>query len=287
MLTEQALQRWSGRWLVSGALATALSCSGAAFTAGGESCEDACEGGAAGDAASGGEAGGGSGEAPREPGEGGESGAAQAGGGGASQAGSGGMVGVGGGGMIGIAGVLNRPFPATDVLDDFNRAGSTLGDGWIGAADEYVLKDQQLWCGLCTASALWSGPFAAEQEVFATYAGFDPDAREMNLVLRAQGSTTCEQIEVSYSPESLDVRVAYCLDDTWTDLDSFELLLQAGQQLGGRIHADGTLQLFVDGELLGSLDVSAYPHQLGRIGVSGVAGDAGLFWDDFGGGKWK
>jgi hypothetical protein len=289
-VTERALWCWSGRVLTSAALATALSCSGAAFTSDSASCDEDCGGadGSSSGAAGSDDAGGGGqvsvGASAGVPSDAGETGAPPGGGGG------GGVLNLGGGGLVavgGIGGGLSRPFPVTHVLDDFNRADAALGEGWIGAADDYALKGEQLWCELCAASALWSGPFASEQEVFATYAGFDPDAKEMNLVLRAQGSTTCEQIELLYSPASLDVRVAYCVDGTWTDLESFELLLEAGQQLGGRIHADGTLQVFVDGALLGTVDASGYPHQVGRIGVSGVAGDTGLFWDDFGGGKWK
>jgi hypothetical protein len=272
----------------------ALSCSGAAFTSDGGACTEDCGGasgmpsGSAGDG-EGGEPGGGSGNGGSSAGA-----AADAGGAGAPQAGTGagGVLGVGGGGVVGggqsgIGGTPSRPFPASQVLDDFDRADAVLGDGWIGAADAYAIKGEQLWCEICNQSALWSGPFPADQEVFATFARFDPDATEMNLVLRAQDSSTCEQIEVLYSPAALDVRIAYCADGAWTDLESFELLLEPGQQLGGRIHADGTLQLFADGDLLGTVDVSAYPHQVGRIGVSGIAGDLGLSWDDFGGGKWR
>jgi hypothetical protein len=188
--------------------------------------------------------------------------------------------------VSGIAGALAGAFPASDVLDDFNRADAGLANGWTGGTDNYAVHGEQLSCAACSVSVLWSAPFEAEQEVFATFAGFDADAQEMNLVLRAQDSS-CEQIEVLYSPAAGHVRIAYCVDWAWTDLEPIELLLEPGQQLGGRIDADGTVQLFVDGQQIGSVDVSAYPHQVGRIGVSGIAGDLGLSWDDFGGGNWK
>jgi hypothetical protein len=296
VVTERAARYWSRR-LPAGAvlLSAALSCSGAAFTS--DVCDDGC-GGAAGSFAGaagrgdGGEAVGGNpgaGSAAGDAAEAGETGAPRGGGssgGGVLNLGGGGALGVAGGGLP-IGGGPSKPFPATKLLDDFNREGAALGTGWIGGADNYALKDQRLWCEVCNQSALWAGPFAGDQEVFATFAGFDADAREMNLVLRAQESSTCEQIEVLYSPEALDLRVAYCVDDTWTDLESVELLLEAGQQVGGRIHADGKLELFVDGELLATVDASGYPHKIGRVGVSGLPGDSGLFWDDFGGGKWR
>ena len=302
----RAVRYWRGRPVLAVSLAwAALSCTGAAFTARSE-CEHDC-GGAGGVTSAGAGRGGGDMPGGANP-EGGssEGGVADAGegaaveagrnagggfgggvgGGGGIGGGGGGALGIAGGGMTGIAGVLNRPFPATDVLDDFNRADAALSDGWIGGTDNYVVQGEQLSCVACSVSAQWSAAFATDQEVFATFAGFDPDAQEMNLVLRAQDSS-CEQIEVLYSPAALDVRIAYCVDWAWTELEPIELVLEAGQQLGGRIHAGGALELFVDGQLIGTVDVSAYPHKIGRIGVSGITGDLGLVWDDFGGGKWK
>jgi hypothetical protein len=274
----------------------ALSCSGAAFTSDDGACADDCGGAGTGSAGrgEGGDPGGGAVNGGSSAGVGADAGAnageaprGGTGAGGVLGLAGGGVVGIGGGGLSGAGGALSRPFPASQVLDDFDRADAALGDGWIGAADAYAVRGEQLWCEICHQAALWSGPFPADQEVFATFAGFDPDAQEINLVLRAQDSSSCELIEVLYSPAALDVLIAYCADGAWTNLEPFELLLEPGQQLGGRIHADGKLQLFVDGELLGTVDVSAYPHQVGRIGVSGIAGDLGLSWDDFGGGKWK
>lgn len=279
----------------------ALSCTGAAFTSRSE-CEHDCGGAggipsadagrAGGDMPVGGDSQGGSSDGGvADAGEGAAPEAGRDAGGGGGVGGvvgiaGGGVSGIAGGGVTGTAGVLNRPFPATDVLDDFNRADAALSDGWIGGTDNYVVQGEQLSCVACSVSAQWSAEFATDQEVFATFAGFDPHAQEMNLVLRAQDSS-CEQIEVFYSPAARDVRIAYCVDWAWTELEPIALVLEAGQQLGGRIHADGALELFVDGQLIGTVDVSDYPHKTGRIGVSGIAADPGLVWDDFGGGNWK
>jgi hypothetical protein len=169
------------------------------------------------------------------------------------------------------------------LLDDFERG--ELGGDWFGGTESYAIKDGRLWCEICNQAAFWSGPFEREQEVFATFSGFDAAAKEMNLILRGQESSTCEQIEIIYSPASLDVRVAYCVDGTWTDLEGVELLLQPGQQLGGRLHADDKLDVFVDGMLVRSYELGDFPHKIGRIGVSGLPGAQGIFWDDFGGGN--
>jgi hypothetical protein len=53
------------------------------------------------------------------------------------------------------------------------------------------------------------------------------------------------------------------------------------------VHADGTIELFVNGKTIATFAVPEYPYATGRIGVDGLAGDLGLRWDDFGGGNWK
>lgn len=231
---------------------------------------------------------------------GGASGAvASAGTGGASAAGSSGMGVTEGGGPAagsgsGAAGeeaaggeTGAEEFPATDVLDDFDRVGPEPGAAWTGAVENYSLVEAQLWCEECAGAALWSVPFGEDQEVYATLSTFDAVAPEVNLVLKAQGSSSCELIEILYSPLELQVRVDYCVDGVWTQLEPASLLLKPGDRLGGRAHADGTVEIFANGELVSATDVSAFPYGVGRIGVNGLAGEAGLYWDDFGGGEWQ
>lgn len=178
-------------------------------------------------------------------------------------------------------------FPATEVLDDFNRLGAGIGASWIGAADDYSLNKQALWCEFCGGAALWSASFGAEQEVFATYTGFDSDAMEINLVLKAQLRPDCELIEVLYSPDERTARIAHCANDKWTDSEKIQLVLRPGDQFGGRAHADGTVELFVNGGAIARIDASDFPHPAGRIGVNGLSGPSGNSWDDFGGGDWQ
>ncbi|HEY6077846.1 MAG TPA: hypothetical protein VIW29_03545 [Polyangiaceae bacterium] len=191
-------------------------------------------------------------------------------------------------GQGGESGVGEGPgFPVTKVLDDFNRLGAGIGMHWIGAVEKYSLNEQALWCEFCGGAALWSTPFGAEQEVFATYAGFDPNAMEINLVLKAQLVSDCELIEVLYSPHEGTARIAYCTEAAWTDSEKVPLMLRAGDRFGGRAHADGTIELFVNGAAVASIDASGFPHQVGRIGVNGLSGPSGNSWDDFGGGDWQ
>lgn len=264
-------------------LALGVGCSGSAF----EASDAACRGRDCGPGSSGG---GGK--------SGGESGAGTAGTGSAGS-GSGGVAIAGAsplGGSGGIAGTPgisgsgggtreSPPFPATDVLDDFDYEGPGLGPSWLGAADDYSIVEQALWCEYCAAATLWEEAFASEQEVHATLRAFDSDAGEMNLVLRAQEDPYCELIELLYSPARATVRVAYCTESSWTDLPEKELKLEPGDRFGGRALADDQIEIYVNEQLVATYDATGFPHHNGRIGVNGVSGVTGLSWDDFGGGN--
>jgi len=205
----------------------------------------------------------------------GTSGAANTSGGPGLTAGTGGMSGDG-----------PPSFPATGVLDDFNRDGLGIGDSWLGEADNYSLQEQGLWCELCASAALWSTPFGVEQEVHATLKSFDADAGEINLVLKAQDSG-CELLEVLFSPARAEAAIAYCTEGVWTDLGTTPLVVEPGDRVGGRSLSNGFVEIYLNGELVTTVDATGFPYDVGRIGVDGVSGDDGLSWDDFGGGDWR
>lgn len=270
-----------------------LGCSGRAFKSGDAPCQgDGCgaESGA-GNASSGagGKSSGGAGSAGA-----GEGGSTSAGGGLGPVAGAGPLGGSGGtlgsAGALGVSGGGNgnsASFPATPVLDDFDREGPEPGLSWLGAADAFSIVEKALWCGSCGAAALWEKSFGPEQEVHATLRAFDNDASEINLVLKGQNDPNCELVEVLYSPASNTVRIAYCTDQGWTDLPEQKLTLEAGDRFGGRALADGQIEVYVNEQLVATFDASGFPHASGRIGVNGVSAESGLSWDDFGGGDWR
>jgi hypothetical protein len=203
--------------------------------------------------------------------------------------GGGGQAGGGGASLGGLGGLGGQPgtFPSTQLLDNFNREGPGLLDNWIGATGDYAIKEQAAWCTSCTQAVMWKKAFGEQQEVFATLKQFDDDAGEINLVLKAQDSPACELIEVIYSPLSLHLRVAYCVDYAWTDLEPLSVMLDEGDRLGARAHTDGKVEIFRNTERLAEVDVSGFPYTFGRIGLNGVSSDNGISWDDFGGGDWK
>jgi hypothetical protein len=216
-------------------------------------------------------------------GSGGSAGTRDAGGGSGGSAGSAGAA-----GSAGTAGSQNERFPRTTVLDDFNRANGPPGSNWTGNVASYAVSDQRLaFVSGAGHAALWQSLFGAEQEVFATLASIDPDAGEINVVLKAQEYADCELLEVLYSPSEQRLELTYCRAGIWHSIDGIPLTLQRGDQLGARFYANNNVHVFVNGVRAAIFDASEYPYadRGGRIGVNCEANpDGTTAWDDFGGG---
>lgn len=228
--------------------------------------------------------------APGDSAGGGGSGSQPSGGaaGSAAATGSGGVAGTGGvlgiGGVLGLGGTIGGQFPATAVLDDFERDDGDPGPSWTGSVSDFELEAGWLVDRAGTGRALfWTQRFGAAQEVFATLSRFDPAASEINLILKAQDNTDCEFVEVMYHPNSEEVAIAYCAEGTWTELGGTPIVLAPGDTLGARIAAGGRVEVFQNGTRFMIADTAGYPYQDGgRIGVNSL--DPGAAWDDFGGG---
>lgn len=292
--TDPVLRRLGLAWTF---VAVSAACSGPKFTS------NECRGDCAGQSSGGAAGSSGSTSAGTNSGEGGEttggvSGAGAAGSdtGGSSTGGMnmggmnmGGMnTGGSNGGSSGNAGSSTSDFPRHGVLDDFAR--EELGGDWNGAADSYGIESEALSCsaGFCPG-AFWAEPFGVTQEVFATLVSFSSDAPEINLVLKAQSSTTCDLLEILYAPplERLSVEACWDGDGNWQSFGFVDIALEPGDQLGGRVGADGFVELFRNGVRVGRFDANDFPfiRSEGRIGVDGLTVDGqALVWDDFGGG---
>lgn len=208
-----------------------------------------------------------------------------------TKGGSGGILGTGGlgiGGLLGTGGGSAGTFPTTKILDTFNRENGVVGSNWLGATSAFAIRDQRLRDVTSAGYPIhWSAFFGATQEAFATFVGFSNSAQEINLTLKAQGTSDCELIEVLYRPERGEVGVEFCVGtNDWHTLQSFDVTFAPGDKLGARATADGDVLLFVNGALLGTVDVREFPYyqEQGRIGVNSAGGAGEATWDDFGGG---
>jgi hypothetical protein len=209
--------------------------------------------------------------------------------------GSGGM-GVGGGGCV--AKNIGGAFPATCVLDDFNRADGDPGINWlIETAGNYDVMGQQLTTpapsmmgqSVTPGTALWSDVLGPTQEVFVTLASFTPADYELELLLKAQaGPVECGSLQVSYHQGTLDVSKCELSDHLYIALPpgSMMVTFAPGDQLGARATAAGVLTVYKNGQKLGTWDATGFSGYAasGRIGIESDGAKDALAYDDFGGG---
>jgi hypothetical protein len=176
------------------------------------------------------------------------------------------------------------------VLDGFNRANGAIGSSWSGSVSGYQIANNRLDVGT-TEDIYWSqASYGADQEVFLTLTSIDPNASEIGLVLKSQSNAGFGQgmLDVLYTPGSQVVQV-------WTYDNNGEGWRQRGtnlpatfvngDQFGVRARADGIVEIYKNGVLLGTRDYSAWRlfRNGGYLGLFNInAGNALL--DDFGGG---
>lgn len=181
-------------------------------------------------------------------------------------------------------------FPATSLLDNFNRANGALGSNWSGATGKYSLVSNQLQVSAGDNDIYWhASSFGADQEAYVTLITINPSASEIDLLLKAQNSSTVYSgtIEVLYSPTSKFLQVwTYTGSLGWVQRGAdIAVTLANGDQLGARATAAGQVLVYRNGALLGTRDVSAwtYSASTGYIGLW-VSNGANTVFDNFGGG---
>jgi PKD repeat protein len=182
----------------------------------------------------------------------------------------------------------NGRFPGTPILDAFNRADGPLGSDWIAENEGLSVNGGTLAVNDAVAGAVWaaaeSGP---DQEAYVSFVNDPlPDAT-YGLLLKAQGDAAGGTIEVRYRAGAGVVvgttgrRLPFVASG-----DSIPAAFEAGDLLGARAYANGIVQVFRNGALLGERSVASwrYARAGGRIGVK-LAGSLGTRFDDFGGGN--
>jgi hypothetical protein len=180
-------------------------------------------------------------------------------------------------------------FPATSVLDNFNRPDGPLGSSWlIDTPLDVTLANHQLVMGSGdTGVILWQTGFAANQEAFITFKETHPDDFEIELLLKSQATHgECDTLQLAYHPPMLFLYSCSSDGSGGGIGDGVSVTFEAGDQLAGRAFADGTVQAFKNGALIGTWDASAWPghDKGGRIGLGTYGLKAANRFDDFGGG---
>src|SRR6185503_9963114 len=144
--------------------------------------------------------------------------------------------------------------------------------------------------GGTTSFPTWSPAiFGPDQEAYVTFVGTAPSSPGQDLELKRQGTAAeVPELEVRYDATQSHIWVSTYdpANGGWiTWLTIAPITFSAGDRLGARSFANGTVQVFKNTTLLGTTSVSAwqYAGSFGRIGMTLDLSGANQ-WDDFGGG---
>ncbi len=196
-------------------------------------------------------------------------------------------------------------FPATPILDTFNRANGGLGASWAGNTGAFQIFQNQARTTLGLGGSVRWNPasFGANQEAYFTFTRVSAVSLEQALFLKLNGTVPAaaasSAIEVLYNRVAGTVVVRTKVPGTflWVTRATWPASFAAGDQLGARALQDGSVSAYKNGVSLGTVNVTgganpwpaAYAQGGGRIGVTFIGAfvpilntDARL--DNFGGG---
>jgi phosphatidylserine/phosphatidylglycerophosphate/cardiolipin synthase-like enzyme len=183
-------------------------------------------------------------------------------------------------------------FPSTSILDDFNRANGGIGSNWSGNTGKYTVNANQLKVisNASNSDIYWSSQaFGADQEAYFTFSNVSATSKEQNLLLKSQSNTTWGYgvLEVWYDAPNQRVQVwTYEWPAGWVQHGAdIPVTFAVGDQFGARALADGTVEVYKNGTLLATRDITSwlYYNQGGYIGLW-FSGAQNTKVDDFGGG---
>ncbi|MCB0089377.1 MAG: IPT/TIG domain-containing protein, partial [Caldilineaceae bacterium] len=215
-----------------------------------------------------------------------------------------------------VLGSATTPFPATAVLDNFNRGNSNnLGGNWNGISVGYQIRDNALrvYAGAALSLPLWATSFGANQEAYFTFTDVSTSsgllgADTQGLILKrtsAPGIGNSNLIAVLYDYTNSSVLIytqAGSLLTVTLQGTLSGVTFANGDRLGARALSNGAVEVYKNSTLIGSVNVTSgstpWPTTLaqggGQIGLrftgtNGTgnagpsAGDARI--DNFGGGN--
>lgn len=198
-----------------------------------------------------------------------------------------------------------QAFPVTSVLDNFNRANGAVGSAWRGwvspttGAFRIFSNTAQVY----DSGSMWwnSNPFGPDQEAFFTFSKVSSNASAQGLVLKFTGTSTSSSrasfILAAYHPSTQIISVrTRTPGQGWVTWAVFPATFAAGDRFGARAQSDGTVNVYKNGALVGSINLltgptpwpAAYVNGTGRVGAwftwpTGGSIDSAQI-DDFGGG---
>lgn len=179
-------------------------------------------------------------------------------------------------------------FPATGILDNFNRNNGPLGPNWSGQTSGHSIVSNQLDVGNSEDIYWNSTVFGSDQEAYITLTTIDQNGDEIGLILKSQSNTNITaMIAVVYNPIPKRVQVwTYSGSQGWVQRGgNFPVAFVNGDQFGARATATGLVEVYRNSTLLTTQTVTDWSHYSGSgyIGIFPLSASNAIL-DDFGGG---
>jgi hypothetical protein len=175
-------------------------------------------------------------------------------------------------------------FPQTGILDTFNRANGPVGNGWVGETGGFAIQSNQLR-GPVDMSMYRPTTYGASQEAYVKLISALTVDQEFGLHLKAINNFWSNGvIEVTYR-QGLGLRVYTFNGSAWQQRGStLALSLGTNDVLGARAKANGSVEVYKNGLLVGTYNVTGWTNyaRTGQVGLWVNAGSR--LFDDFGGG---
>jgi glucose/arabinose dehydrogenase/PKD repeat protein len=181
-------------------------------------------------------------------------------------------------------------FPATSVLDNFNRQSGAIGGSWTGGVTGLAISKRELTQTSGSAAAVWNGGvFGADQEAYFTFKAITSTSTKQALMLKVQGLTfDTGHIEVRYDATTSRVIVSTYTPGTGFQVQgtSGTLTFTTNSTFGARVLADGTVNVYRNGAVVFSTLIASWTYLAngGRVGLSLVNATSTAI-DNFGGGS--
>jgi hypothetical protein len=197
-------------------------------------------------------------------------------------------------------GLTSRAFPQTPLLDNFNKPDGDLTGAW-GCNQGFAIHSGALETTMPYGRVQWGQMMGPTQEVYATIqSSIDPQPADnssnqffFGLLLKGVETCCCAALGVRYFPADQQADVAVWNTQpgyyNWKTIDSmFTLTLAAGDQLGARVDASGTAEVYLNRRLVVTRQIS--PNDFTPLGGGGLIGlilsnVRTMSFDDFGGGS--
>jgi PKD repeat protein len=178
---------------------------------------------------------------------------------------------------------------APPLLDDFNRRDGGLGSRWdLASSVGYLIKNQAGVVGLAGPGYWMGASYGANQEASLVLTNTRHGLGQQGLLLKVQGtakkpSYATGSIRVYYQRDRGIVVATHWKSLLGKEVGRFAATVVNGDRLSARALADGSVKVFLNGELLGTANAGPnFAGIGGRIGLGYLLALSATF-DDFGG----